>query len=156
MLYVIINGDGTRQRVATSALAPAEGQSLKVFPDLDAEPDSEAYVWNTTTHEYDEIVMPGSPSYTRTKLTKREFLQRLDTAGALDQIDARLATPPATVQDIAIVAGLRKLDRYITTSEFVDLELPLTVAGVGQLVALGYLTEAAAAVVLAPSTVAAE
>jgi hypothetical protein len=157
MLYVVIDKDtGAQKRVSLEPLFQMSAtEEVLTFPEITAHPSPEEYEWNKATKEY--VALPGfagAGPVARTRLTKREFLQRLDSAGALDAIMARLATAPVTPQEVAIVAALMKFDRYLITSDFIELTHPKTTGGIAQLVAVGFLTQAAAEVVLTPATTA--
>jgi hypothetical protein len=154
MLHVVYDTrTGAPQRVSTFALFQSnEHDALVSFSEFDAEPDPEAYVWNPVTHQYD--ARPGSPAYTfaRTKLSKREFLNRLGSA-VLGAVNARIVTPPVTTGDIQVIAGLLTAKDFLNAVTLVDLEHPDTINYVALLVSLGYLDATQQAAVLAPSTV---
>jgi hypothetical protein len=88
-------------------------------------------------------------------LSKREFRARLGAA-CRTAINVKLITPPVDATDAQVIATLQDLKDELLSVEFVDLEHTTTVAGVGFLVTLGYLTQAQADTVLAPSTVVEE
>ena len=161
MLFVIANADGSMQRIATTPLEPdlENGQSVVVFNDRDMIPDPAAEKWNPATLVFDEIVQAGSPSYARTKLTNREFLQRLDAAGALDQMLRVLATPltaSSTVQERDLLVACMKFDRYLTNSDGVELTHLKVQEATGLFLMVGWLTTQSHTTLLAPSTVAEE
>ncbi|MGL4649665.1 MAG: hypothetical protein ACRC1H_09685 [Caldilineaceae bacterium] len=154
-LYVVVNADGTQQRVAPSPLELGNGNQVLVFNDLQAEPNADTHRWNPALLAYE--LLPSAPEYvlSRTQLTKREFRARLGQPCRM-AINARLITPPANAQETDIVAGLQDLKDELLSVDAVDLTHPSTIGGVQFLVALGYLTPTQAEAVLAPSTVAAE
>lgn len=154
-LYIVVNADGTQQRVHNAPLEAGAGQTLLVDERFDAEPSSDEYVWDSAMRAYEEIVQPGSPSYARTKLTKREFLNRVGKQ-TIAQINARLITPPANAQEVGLVAELMTMKDFLNAVPDVDLENADTIEFVNGLVTLGYKTTAQRDLLLAPATVAAE
>lgn len=151
VIYDVATGAKLRQSAVADIEPASISEGLVILP-LDTEPPDGVARWSPSALAYEGI----GGAINRVRLTRREFLARLDAAGALDKANARIVTPPTTPQEIGLVAGLVKFKDYITSSDFVDITHPKAVLGVGQLVALGYITSAQAAVILQPSTVAVE
>ncbi len=154
-LYIVVNFDGTQQRVSPSPMDIEAGQTLEVDNRFDEEPSTHDYVWNVATRAYEEVVQPGSPSYSRTRLTKREFRARLGAPCRI-AINERIATAPASAAEIELIASLQDLKDELLSVDFVELTHPTTVAAVQMLEQYGYLTSVQATAVLAPSTVVEE
>lgn len=155
-LNVIVNEDGTRQRVSTGPLAVQRtGEVLLSFPEFDAEPSPDTHAWDAATQQYVALVPDVPEPISRTQLTKREFRARLGQSCRV-QINARILTPPTTPEEVQLVASLQDMKDELLAADFVDLTHPTTVAAVNALVALGYLTSEQGTAALAPSTVASE
>lgn len=155
-LYIVVNPDGSQQRVATVPLETVGDETLVLLNEWDGEPPAGSYAWDRETRTYVALpVVDANAPISRTRLSKREFRARLGHTCRVE-INVRLMTPATTPEEVEMVATLQDLKDELLSVDLVDVTHPATVAGINFLVALGYLTAAQAATVLAPSTVAEE
>lgn len=154
-LYIVVNADGHQQRVSPLPLEAGLGEELLLDNNLDAEPSATTHAWNPVTRVYESLAGDQNVPYSRTKLTKREFLNRIGKQ-TIGQINARLITPPQNAGEVALIAELMTMKDFLNAVPDVDLEHPDTVAFADGLVALAYKTAEQRAAMLAPATVPAE
>ncbi len=154
MLYVIVDAlTGRQQRVSTEALAVANAnEALVQVAGLNAEPSSAEKKWDAATRTYVNVPTYAGGTYSRTKLSRREFRKRLGSACRV-AINVRLNTPAENAGAAQIIAQLQDMKDELLSVNAVDVEHPTTIAAVNALVALGYLSAPLGAAALVPATV---
>lgn len=163
MLTIIVDkATGKQKRVYLPSDAPeirntVTEEAVQV-PEFTAEPSSREYRWDAATKAY--VALPGAPTFviSRTKLSKREFLNRVGKT-TLGQINAIIITPITAenaATQVPLVAQLMTMKDFLNAVPDVELDHPDTITFCEGLVALTLKTEAEKVIMLTPSTVLSE
>lgn len=153
-LYIVVNAHGRQQRLSSVAQEAVEpllpGETLVIDLTHDAEPTDKT--WDPATLVY---VVPVTPTETiqRTRISKREFRNRLGQPMRLAILALRRSTDPAKAQYRDLLEDMKET---LDSVDIVDLENADTIAGVNGLAYLASIGELPAidpVAVLAPSTV---
>lgn len=141
-----------RQSLTQNGVEPiGEGEEMLVIPDIGAEPDESVYRYDPTTMNFTLVAAPVV--WSRTKISKREFRNRLGQTVRLQILGLRNSSDPQYAQ---VKLLLEDMKETLDSVGEVDLENPDTIAGVNGLASLGLLSAQDVARILAPSTVEAE
>ena len=128
--------------------ALATNESRVTFVD----PPSPGDDWDAATRTFVPIT-PAVPVWSRTKISKREFRNRLGQAVRLQILGLRTSPDPDHAQ---LKLLLEDMKETLESVDEVDLENPDTIAGLQGLAQLGLLTAPDVARIRAPSTVEVE
>jgi len=154
MLYVIVDTRTRKpQRVGVKQLYAVENETLLTFPELLAEPSSREFVWDTATDAYVALPSFAPVPISRTKISKREFRNRLGQPVRLAILSIRESTSAELSLPRRMLLDMKET---LDAVNEVDLADANTIAGVNELLALGLIVADDVTRLLAPSTVAAE
>lgn len=153
-LYLALNAatkQRLRQGLAASEVEPiAADEVLHTLAAYDAHPDESALAYDAATMDFVPI---AAPMWHRTKISKREFRNRLGETVRLQILGLRTSTDPDHAQ---VKLRLEDMKETLDSVDEVDLENPDTIAGLNGLKQIGLLSAPDVARILAPSTVEAE
>jgi len=154
MLYVIVDTLTRKpQRVGVKPLFAVENETLLTFPELLAEPSSREFAWDTATDAYVTEPSFAPRRISRTKISKREFRNRLGQPVRLAILSIRESTSAELSMPRRVLTDMKETLDAVNVVDLADAD---TIAGVNELLALGLIVADDVTRLLAPSTVAAE
>lgn len=151
-LYIAIDVTTKRQRRLSSVqqadVEPiAEDEQLIVDDTRDVEPPPSVERWNPDLPGYDAVV---TPAFHRTKISKREFRNRIGQPVRLAILAIQRGTDPAQADLRDLLTDMKET---LDSVPDVDLTNADTIAGMQGLQQIGLLSAEDVTRILAPSTV---
>ena len=141
-----------RQGLAQADVEPiGANEELRVLAVYDDHPDESALRYDPSVQDF--VGIGVTPTWYRTKISKREFRNRLGQAVRIQILALRNSSDPQYAQ---VKLLLEDMKETLDSVGEVDLENLDTIAGVNGLASLGLLSAQDVARILAPSTVEAE
>lgn len=143
-----------RQGVAQEEVEPITAdEELLVLDSRDTPPDELVERYDASAMDF--VLINPPVTWHRTKISKREFRNRLGQAVRMQILVLRNSTS-TDPQDVQVRLLLEDMKETLDSVNEVDLENADTVAGVNGLASLGLLSAPDVTRILAPSTVEAE
>lgn len=127
-LYIVVNSDGTQQRVSTQPLVAGEGETLVVDATRDVEPSSATHLWDAATRVYVER-----------EDDSRFVFSRGDWMAMRVGLDKEVALRAARLNEsspLSLRATIETLEAELERRAFVDVRHDSTVSAASNLAAI--------------------